>query len=135
MLKPLLVAVFLTGLLTPAATAVPAPTCLEPPTSDKTELCVELVSYEGKEFAADGRFASATPTAPATLRVFVQQRMDMLPRPITITEKTVTGTGELKALTDPGRSIPDVRTVRACAYGWTDIGAQRHEVCTPWQGV
>ena len=138
MLKPILVAVFLTGLLTPIANAnaaTAAPTCLEPPTSDKNELCVELISYEGKEFAASGRFLAVDSAVPATLRVLVQQRLEMWPPPITITEKTVTGTGELKALTDPGESRYDARTVRACAYGWTDIGARRYEVCTPWQGV
>ncbi|HEX6341896.1 hypothetical protein [Umezawaea sp.] len=135
MLKPMLVAVFLTGLFTPTATAAAAPTCLEPPTSDKNELCVEVLSLTDKDFYASGRFLSATPTATAWLTVSVQQRRDQWPEPITMAEKTTSGTGELTAVSGTGRIGPDTRAVRACAAGWTLVSARRYEVCTPWQGV
>ncbi len=135
MLKPVLVAVFLTGLLTPVAAAAPSSTCLEPPTADKNELCVELLPSEGKEFAAQGRFAPADSAVPATLRVVVEQRLRMWPSPFVIAEGTATGTGELSVVTAPGASHQDADTVRACAHGWTDIGAHRYEVCTPWRSA
>jgi hypothetical protein len=136
MLKPVLVAVFLTGLLTPTATAdTAASTCLEPPTSEKNELCAEVLTITDKDFAAGGRFRSTDPAAPAWLRVFVQQRRDQWPEPITMAEKTTSGTGELKAVSGSGRIDADTRAVRACATGWTEFGSKKYEVCTPWQGV
>jgi hypothetical protein len=137
MLKPLLAAVFLTGLCTPAATAATAApaTCLEPPASDKNELCAEVVTVTDKDFAASGRFLSTNPTAPASLRVFVQQRRDQWPEPITMAEKTTTGTGELTATSGSGRIDADTRAVRACATGFTLVGSRQYEVCTPWQSV
>lgn len=136
MLKPVLVAVFLTGLFTPAATAATgAPTCLEPPTSDKNELCAEVVDLNGKDYYARGRFLSTDPAAPAWLRVSVQQRRDQWPEPIVMAEKTTSGTGELVSVTGTGRIDADTRAVRACATGWTEFGSKQYEVCTPWQGV
>ncbi|MEO6089359.1 MAG: hypothetical protein ABIQ18_40230 [Umezawaea sp.] len=135
MLKPLLVAVFLTGLLTPAAAAAPPSTCLEPPTSDKNELCVDVLPYTDKDFAGYGRFVPVDPTASATLTVVVQQRRDQWPEPITMAEKTTTGSGELSAVTGSGRIDADTRAVRACATGWTEFGSRKYQVCTPWQGV
>jgi len=135
MLKPLLAAVLLTGLFTPAALAAPSPTCLEPPTSDKNELCASVVTVTDKDFAASGRFLAADAAAPAWLTVAVQQRRDQWPEPITMAEKTTSGTGELTAVSGSGRIGADTRAVRACATGWTEFGAKKYEVCTPWQGV
>jgi hypothetical protein len=137
MMKPLLVAVLLTGLCTPVASAVgaPPPICLEPPVADKNELCVNILSYGGKEFAGYGRFLAAPVQAPSFMRVYVEQRAEMWPEPILLVEKTVTGPGELSTITDGAPPRADARTVRACATGWTAISARRYEVCTPWQTV
>jgi hypothetical protein len=135
MLKPFLAAVLLTGLFTPAAVAASSPTCLEPPASDKNVLCAEVLTITDKDFAAGGRFLAVDASAPATLRVFVQQRRDQWPEPITMAEKTTTGTGELTAVSGSGRISADTRAVRACATGATLVGSRQYEVCTPWQGV
>ncbi|PRY45821.1 hypothetical protein [Umezawaea tangerina] len=136
MMKPLLVAVLLTGLCTPvAAAAAPPSTCLEPPVSDKTELCVDLLPYSGKEFAGYGRFVPAAKDAPDQLEVVVQQRREMWPEPLTIARKAVTGNGELSAVTDAGVISADATAVRACATGFVLTGSHAYETCTRWQTV
>ncbi|WNV91357.1 hypothetical protein [Umezawaea sp. Da 62-37] len=137
MLKPLLVAVLLTGLCTPVAVGATAPpsTCLEPPVSDKNELCVDLLPYSGKEFAGYGRFVPTAKDAPDQLDVVVQQSRTMWPEPLTIAKKTVTGNGEISAVTDAGAISADATAVRACATGFVLTGSRAYDVCTPWQPV
>jgi hypothetical protein len=135
MLKPLLVAVLLTGLCTPIAAAAPPSTCLEPPVSDKVELCVDILPYGGREFAAYSRFIPVDAQVPATLKVVVQQRREMWPDPTTVVEKTVTGAGGLSAVTDGAKVGDDATAVRACSTGWTEISSRSYEVCTRWQTV
>jgi hypothetical protein len=131
MLKPLLVAVLLTGLFTPIASAAPAATCLEPPTADKNELCVELVN-DGKGVSAVGEFVPADSQVPATLKVKVQFQFIWPPTPFTLATKTVTGVGRLQAATDSTELPIDAYRVRACADGSTEISSRLYQVCTAW---